>query len=155
MTEATDQTQVRGNNAVTEHKKNADVEFVWETLKKVGLFLVIAGAAAVLHLIVLLLEYYGMPNAITYPLTFVEYALLVFDIIWFLKGLVTEIGSLLLGVIAGSLLVRVLICVVIFTLGAIMSEPLKKGILAVFRAIGQTADAVDPPTAQKPPHGEH
>lgn len=119
-----------------------DLKFVWETLKKVGLFLVIAGAAAVLHLIVLGLEHY-MPNAITYPLTFVEYALLVFDVIWFLKGLAMEIGALMQGVIAGTLSVRVLLFIVIFALGAILSAPLKEGILTVFRAIGSTADAVD------------
>jgi hypothetical protein len=115
--------------------ENPELRFAWDTLKKVFVFVIIALSAAGIHKLVEILEYSGTPPTITLPLTFVEYVILLLDVIWFVHRLVIENLELLTDLLTGPMSLKLVIASILFTLGALFSSPLKDGIVALLRTI--------------------
>jgi hypothetical protein len=120
-------------------KANPEFEFAWHTLKKVFVFVVIALAAAGIHLVVEELEHRKFEAGITITLRVVAYIVLVVDVIWFLRALLTEMLVLLTDLLLGKLWLRILTALTLIVLGAALSSPLKT---ALFSFLHWIAEAV-------------
>jgi hypothetical protein len=118
---------------------NPEIQFAWETLKRVALFTIIAMSAVGLHLIVEELEHRKMPPGVTITLTVVAYLILAADVIWFLRSLLKEMAVMLADLLSEFWL-RIIAIILFLGLGAILSGPLKSATVYVLRTIGLAAN---------------
>lgn len=119
----TPETQGRGRFAFL--NSSAEFRFAFDTLKKLFVFLIIALSAVGFHKIIEALEYGGIPPFIFYSLRFVEYTILVADVIWFTRVLVLEIFASIAEIFRASLGITIFVLIAIFTLGAVLSPHVK------------------------------
>lgn len=111
-----------------------EFQFALKTLKKAIAFLVLALAAVGLHEIV---EITKSPDrlAITYSLRFLEYAVLVGDVVWFVCFIVEEIGASLSRVINGPTIVRLLALAVFLAVGALAGPHVRDLFVSAAKAV--------------------
>jgi hypothetical protein len=96
--------------------KAPEVVFAFDTVRKVFVFSVIALSALGLHKLIEVMEEAHSPTAITMALSWVEYAILVLDILWIAKYLVTKLFHELLEII-GAVWLSIIGALVVFGLG--------------------------------------
>jgi hypothetical protein len=120
---------------MTNAAPDPEMKFAIGALKKVGLFLVIALAAVVLHIIVLVLEHYDFSALMTVPLSFLEYVIFFGDVLWLLRGLIIEIGEILGDL--KNLWIRFGVGLVIFIVGVVLSPRLNTWYIELLRVIAR------------------
>lgn len=111
---------------MTPNLSGPEIEFVKRLLLKVLVFVLVAGAATVIHLVVYFLGKWDFPPIIILALTFLEYATLLADIVWFLGYLLQEIDAVLQVVLHRSTLLRILAITLALLVGAVAGPDVRK-----------------------------
>jgi hypothetical protein len=114
-----------------------ELRFAIGVLKKVFVFTLIALSAAGLHIIVVVLENYGVPSTITITLTIVEYAVLLVDILWFARVLVIELIDQTSGIFSANVWVKLLLVIFVFGVGVLVSPYVTAWGAALLASIGR------------------
>lgn len=104
---------------------NREFHFLFETIKKIFIFLVIALSAFGIHKIIELLEEKNTPILIVYILRFFEYAFLAIDTLWFIRVLILECLELLAEILKIVKVNKSLAITLLFLLAALSSPFIK------------------------------
>jgi hypothetical protein len=120
-----------------------ELRFIWVTLKRLLLFIVIATSAVGVHSIATAFEQHGAPQGLVGASTFIEYLILIADVVWFSKPLVLEIIATITEIFHGRLLLVVAACMVLFILGALSGARLSGFINALAGTLPGPSPATD------------
>jgi hypothetical protein len=105
-------------------QSDQELRFAVGTIRKFVAFVVIALSAVGFHQVIEIFESY-IPSTMARTLVIVTYAVFVVDVIWFMHVLVLEVFDSLAATFRGRRLIMIIVGVVLFGLGAILSPHLK------------------------------